>query len=473
MNVIGKYDPDFLPGEWAMYPDSDCAAERKSPPLSTVYPEVQNYLRLDPRRYYDKEFAAKEWAAIWSKTWICAGRESDAKKTGQWFRFDLGHESFVIMRGDDGVLRALANVCQHRGRRLVTADFGLNGRLVCGFHSWCYDSKGENIRVTDRQFFQKEALSGNLDLPAIRCEIWGGFVFINLDPDAALLRDFLDELPGIFEAYRLEDMHIVKEVEVSVNCNWKVANEAFLEPYHTHITHPQIMSMVDEVHAQYDYYKNGHSRVINALSIPSPRQDDRETLSPGHLFALECAGVDPSTFKGTARDIRAALQASKRQPDNSFGLDYARYSDGQLVDNWNPGIFPNICINALPESVQFMRFLPDAGDPSKCRMNVMTLMPKTRDGVRPSPFFGVGADDDVSGNTRPPRIYTTQAAPGIGDVLEQDVSNMPEVQAGLESGRLKGGVRLSEQEQRVQQFHAEIDRLFRRANLDVLPAPEA
>jgi hypothetical protein len=93
--------------------------------------------------------------------------------------------------------------------------------------------------------------------------------------------------------------------------------------------------------------------------------------------------------------------------------------------------------------------------------------------VRPSPFFGVGADDDVSGNTRPPRIYTTQAAPGIGDVLEQDVSNMPEVQAGLESGRLKGGVRLSEQEQRVQQFHAEIDRRFLAAGLKPLPAPEA
>ena len=67
MNVIGKYDPDFLPGEWAMYPDSACAAERKSPPLNALYPERNDYLRLDPRRYFDKDFAAKEWAAIWSK----------------------------------------------------------------------------------------------------------------------------------------------------------------------------------------------------------------------------------------------------------------------------------------------------------------------------------------------------------------------------------------------------------------------
>jgi hypothetical protein len=117
-------------------------------------------------------------------------------------------------------------------------------------------------------------------------------------------------------------------------------------------------------------------------------------------------------------------------------------------------------MNLLPEAVQIMRFLPHATDPARSFFHVWTLARKARPGVRPTPFFGVEPDADLSGATRPARRRTTQEAPGLGFVLEQDVANMALVQRGLASAGCTG-VRLSEQEQRIQQLHAEIDRRMR------------
>jgi nitrite reductase/ring-hydroxylating ferredoxin subunit len=89
----------------------------------------------------------------WSRVWTCAGRVSDIPMPGNFFRYDLGTESFIVTRGHDRVIRAFHNACQHRGRRLVDADFGTRLRFVCPFHSWSYDLTGRNTQVTDRMRF--------------------------------------------------------------------------------------------------------------------------------------------------------------------------------------------------------------------------------------------------------------------------------------------------------------------------------
>jgi hypothetical protein len=164
-------------------------------------------------------------------------------------------------------------------------------------------------------------------------------------------------------------------------------------------------------------------------------------------------------------DVRAAIRDAKRKEDNPFGLDYSGFEDGQLTDDWNPSIFPNLALNAFPEAVQVMRFLPHATDPAKSWFDVWILVPDTKPGIRPPANFGVEDDVDVTGGARPARRYTTQDNAGVGDVLAQDIANMPQVQLGLASRGMAGGVRLSEQEQRVQQFHAEIDRRLARAGV--------
>ena len=464
MALESRYDPDFYPGVWAADPSLPPGdPEAKSPPLVELYPEKDDYLVVAAERYFDPDFMRREWNGIWTRTWTCAGRVSDLAHPGSWFKYDLGLESFIVSRGADGVIRAFYNVCQHRGRRLVTDEFGRGPSFVCGFHSWVYGSDGVNRRVTDREFFKPGALCGDLSLPQVRCEIWGGFVFINMDRDAEPLLAFLGAMPDMLAMYRTVDMHIVKDVRIAMECNWKVACEAFLEPYHVHITHPALLPAVDEVYNQYDFYPNGHGRLITPLGVPSPRERDRSGINPGLAFMLREAGIDPETFTGNAMDVRAAIRDAKRKDDNPFGLDYSAFSDDQLTDDWNPSIFPNLALNCFPEAVQVMRFLPHATDPGKCWFDVWILVPDTRPGIRPPVNFGVEDDVDVSGTVRPKRRYTTQRSPDVGDVLAQDIANMPQIQLGLMSRGLSSGVRLSEQEQRVQQFHAEIDRRLARA----------
>ncbi len=463
-NTTG-FDPHFFPGVSSLNPDATIGSPSvKSPPLEALYPEINNYRIISAERYTSPSFMKREWQGVWSKSWTCAGRVSDLSVAGSWFKYDLGHESIIVARGPDNAIRAFYNSCQHRGRQLVTDDFGRAPSFVCRFHSWVYGLDGINRRVTDREYFKPEALCGDLNLRSVRCESWGGFVFINPDPDAEPLRDFLDAMPAMLEAYAIDDMHIVKDVVIAMDCNWKVAAEAFLEPYHVHITHPALLPAVDEVYNQYDFYRNGHARLITPLGVPSPRERDRDSINPGLAYMLREAGVDPESFTGNALDVRAAIAAAKRKTDNVFGLDYSAFSDAQLTDDWNPSIFPNMALNAFPEAVQVMRFLPHPTDPAKSYFHVWILVPTTKPGVRPPANFGVEPEVDVTGAVRPQRLYTQQDKAGVGEVLQQDIDNMAAVQRGLASAGMVNGLRLSEQEQRIQQFHAQIDRCLARAN---------
>ena len=81
--------------------------------------------RPDPARYYDPAFARDEWDKVFTKTWLLAGPASDVREPGDWMKFDIGVESFIIVRADDGTLKAHYNVCPHRGSRLVADDRGL------------------------------------------------------------------------------------------------------------------------------------------------------------------------------------------------------------------------------------------------------------------------------------------------------------------------------------------------------------
>jgi phenylpropionate dioxygenase-like ring-hydroxylating dioxygenase large terminal subunit len=466
MALTTGFDPGFFPGTSTLNPGAAAGSpSAKSQPLKDLYPEIDRYRIVSADRYTSPEFMEREWRGIWTKCWTCAGRVSDLPVAGSWLKFDLGRESFIVTRAADGTIRAFHNACQHRGRQLVTEDMGRTPSFVCRFHSWVYGLDGKNRRVTDREYFHADALCGDIDLKPVRCETWGGFVFVNMAPEAEPLLDFLDAMPAMLEAYGIEDMHLVKDVMIAMDCNWKVAAEAFLEPYHVHITHPALLPAVDDIRNQYDFYRNGHARLITPLGIPSPRERDRETVNPGLAYMLREAGIDPDRFEGSAADVAAAIAKAKRRDDNVFGLDYSAFTDRQLTDDWNPSIFPNLALNAFPEAVQVMRFLPHPTDPAKSFFHVWILVPTTKPGVRPPANFGVEDDVDVTGKVRPRRAYTQHDTAGVGDVLQQDIDNMAAVQRGLASAGMVDGLRLSEQEQRIQQFHAEIDRRLDRAGV--------
>lgn len=455
-------DAAYDPMTWEVWDGAGAgSADAKYPPPQTLYPELGHYRRVDPRQYSDPAHMAREWDRMWTRTWTCAGRVSDLPNPGSWFRYDLAQESFVIVRDQDQQIRALYNVCQHRGRRLVDADRGQRLNFVCPFHSWTYDLAGKNVRVTDREQFHEQSLCGDLDMKRVRCEIWDGFVFINMDPSAPPLLEFLGDVTKVMAPYLMQDMHVVRDVVLTMDCNWKTGLEAFLEAYHLHATHPQAMPATEDYLGQFDVFGNGHARHLTAVAIPSVRMKDQTSLNPLLQFLLMDAGIDPATFSGTAAEVRAAIRDAKRNTDNVFGLDYSAFTDSQITDDWNYFVFPNMTFNSHPEGILIMRFLPHPSDPGKFDYHVLVIMPKLKAGARAPFYMGVEPDDDISGATRPERIRSTKENPRLGEVLEQDISNIEAVQQGLQSRGFAEGMRFAEHELRIQVLHAELDRYLK------------
>lgn len=461
------YPKEIIPGEFAITPDAGPGShDEKSPPLRALYPERDNYLKVSPERYYSRACMEAEWQGLWTRSWTCAGRSADIAAVGSWFRYDLGRESFIVVRTAEDRIEAFHNVCPHRGNRVVRGDFGTSERFTCSFHGWQWKLNGQPQLITDVGTFKPGVLKGRLNLKPVRCDTWAGFVFINMDENAEPLHAFLAELPHYMASYRMEEMHVVKDVVVELDANWKVVLEAFLESYHLQETHPQAKPFVDDVAYQIDFFRNGHGRLHTAVGYPSPRCEDRASLPPGLAYMLMEAGVNPADYEGRALDVRAALLAAKRRADNTYGLDYSTFSDSQVTDDWNYSVFPNMTFNTHPEGVLVMRFLPHPDDPEKSIYHTWVLSRKLKESIRPPAYMGVEPDVDVSGRTRPARRYNPKTNTELGEVLDQDVSNVEAVQLGLRSRAFECNL-YSEQEQRILQLHAEIDRRLAACGLEL------
>ena len=151
----------------------------------TKLPEPELGLTLIPKdRYLTRAFAAREADALWPRVWNLVGPTSDVEEPGDYLAFELGDESVLVVRGDDGVLRAFHNVCQHRGRRLREAGCGHAGDFQCPYHLWTYRRDGSLAWVPDAEDFRQGDPTGCVALPEVRCETWNGWVFVNLDGEA-------------------------------------------------------------------------------------------------------------------------------------------------------------------------------------------------------------------------------------------------------------------------------------------------
>lgn len=409
-------------------------------------------------RYYSAEWMERERRALWPRVWNWAAREEDVPEPGDFKTFTIGRESFLIIRGDDGAIRAFFNVCPHRGNRLAQAETGaLPQGITCPFHSWQFALSGEIRQVTDRETFRPEALCRNLNLSEVRCESWEGFIFINMDPTAPPLLEKLGPLPLHAKPYRLRDMRIMRRVQSVWPANWKVGFDGFAESYHVHAIHPQILPIFNDYHAQIDLYPHGMTRAITKFASESPRLRS-ETLGPALRDALASVGLDPDGFKGSPADVRKAVQVAKRAQATKLGLDYSDFLDGQLTDDWNYAIFPNILLGLHPEGANLLYFRPHATDPRQFIFDVIILMhPQQGSDVLPPAYMGLPPGTDLTGREPPETIVVDWRKGGLGELFDQDSNLFSQIQEGVESRGFRGAV-LSGQEMRLGHFHAEVDR---------------
>jgi phenylpropionate dioxygenase-like ring-hydroxylating dioxygenase large terminal subunit len=445
------YDPET---GWHINPDAgDNAPERK-------FPYVDNGTgKVEPSRYYDADYARHEWDRMWTRVWLIAGRASDIPHVGDWFKFDVGTQSFIIVRAEDGPegVRAFHNVCHHRGNRLVMADFGHAENFTCAFHSWQWNIDGSLNRITDRDTFRGPLISDNPALAPVHSDQWGGFVFINMDPaPTQTLREFMGDLPAQLAPFHFEEMVVVKDVQTWWPANWKVALDAFLESYHVHAIHSEILPFYDDYYQQWDLLENGMSRMLMEFATVSPRLEDQDSVNDGLKMMLEDAGMDPDGFKGSAGEVRKAIQRHKIPAYAKAGKWFDGLVENQATDDWAYFIFPNVTLNIHPEGFLFQRFRPDPKDPEGFIYDVQVILQPVED-AKPPVYMGVEDGTDCSGATRPERQHIRHGEPGLGFVLQQDSVLVPVVQQGLRSRAFKGA-RFSEQEQRLRHFHAELDR---------------
>ena len=414
--------------------------------------------RTGPERYFDKDWMAREWEQLWTRTWLIAGPRADLEEPGDYFTFEIGRESIIVALNDDGEVRAFYNVCPHRGNRLALNDMGSTPRFTCAFHSWCFDLDGKCESITDESSFRPGAITARPNLKAVRVEEKAGLIFVNLDADAPPLAERFGLPDGYLEAYQLDKMKVVRHVVSEWGANWKTGVDAFYEVYHLHAVHPQTSTVMDDYGTQIDVYPHGFSRMIVPLAKKSPREEDQASVDPGLAYMIAEAGMNPDSYAGDATTVRKDIQAFKRKRADELGLGWDGLVDGQLTDSWATGIFPNVQIGLHPEGAFLMRFMPHPTDPERFYYDTITLYrPVDDESWKVPDWMGLPEGTDVSGDVRAEREFVPFGVkPDLGLVLDQDSELLPVVQKGIRSRGFEGPL-WSEQELRLRHFHAELD----------------
>lgn len=403
---------------------------------SAKAPDPQLGHALIPKeRYTSTEFMQLEWAKVWTKVWLLGGLESDMREPGDFIVTEIGRESVLLVRQQDGGVRAFYNVCLHRGNRLRPTGIGSADSFKCQYHHWEYAIDGAFKRIPDLDTFPQGA-PPRRGLVELRCDTWGGFVWFSLNPDVGPLRDFLDPMPQHLDPYNFHKMALTRDITVEWDCNWKASVDAFNESYHVQGIHPQLMWYLHDLDIQIDCYER-HNRYLIPFGTWSPRVRRPPSIPDPIKVIMKAAGMDPADYDEPFENIRRDVQKWKRKHGPAQGKDYSQLNDDQLTDDYHYLIFPNVTLNAHADDLMLFRQRPHPTDPNKMFYDIWTfeLVP-----------------DGHEWPQRPRHQHFKHGDKSIGLVLDQDAANLPGVQAGMNSAAFEG-LWIGAQELRIRHFH--------------------
>jgi phenylpropionate dioxygenase-like ring-hydroxylating dioxygenase large terminal subunit len=194
--------------------------------------------------YSDPDVLRREHDHIFLRSWQYVGHVGQAVEPGSYFTGTLGLAPVVVTHARDGELRAFLNVCRHRG--FVVADgAGRRETLQCRYHAWTYELDGR-LRAAPRSDREPGFDAEELSLAPLRLETWGPFVFVNADPEAGALAKALGPVPAqLAELLDVDALEFRFRTEFTLEGNWKVVCENFLECYHCSVAHPAFTAAVD------------------------------------------------------------------------------------------------------------------------------------------------------------------------------------------------------------------------------------
>lgn len=381
------------------------------------FPQIPD---LPAERYISPEFYDLEVDHLWRKTWLYAGHKDQFPEVGSYLLFDdIPKMPVFIVRGEDDVFRAFYNTCSHRGGCIVQESHGNCGkRLMCGYHAWTYDLEGNLVGVPDGRDFQGLDKSER-GLVGLRCETWGGMIFINADDEAPALPDYLGILSDEFEQFDLDNLALITQYHYDVPSNWKILMDAFAENYHFVSVHrgtvglPGPQCAVDHRGSVMGLFEHGHSRGILPWNTGfEPKLDASEETG----FSMGMGGIE---------DIAGVGEISR-----SMVLAYT--------------CFPNLTVPVYSNGFPLLLFWPTSIN--TCRMDVV--------------WFGVPLEGGELTEAWQEKIDAFNL------ILDEDLNFLPSVQKSVESPAFHR-IPLNYQERRIYHAHEFIDETIGR---DKIPA---
>ena len=236
---------------------------------------------LSARYYCDPAYFAAEMEQLFFRRWFAAGHVSSIEQPGDYFLCQLGAESVIVTRNDEGLVQAFFNVCRHRGTRLCEAATGhLQDRIQCGYHAWTYDLSGKLLaapRMQDLPGFRREEYA----LRKVNVDVWDGHIFLNFADRPPPLRHQLHDLPEKFSAWRMHELRSTHRIVYDVTANWKLLVLNYNECLHCPVLHPMLnrltnyLAAENEVpHAAYIGGSMGFRDDVETMSVDGRRRRD-------------------------------------------------------------------------------------------------------------------------------------------------------------------------------------------------------
>ncbi|MCV7006252.1 aromatic ring-hydroxylating oxygenase subunit alpha [Mycobacterium gordonae] len=408
------------------------------PPSPTLVPA---------ERYYSPEFAALEVQRMWPRVWQVACMVDHVAEPGDYFEYRCGPYGVLIVRGEDGSLRAFQNACRHRGNSLCVGSGSGLRELKCGYHGWTWDLAGALKRVPDRKGFGALRMS-DFPLVAARVDTFEGMVFVNLDLDAMPLAEYLDEIPRDIAWCRIGDFRCYATLTVEVEANWKTIADGYSETYHIQTLHPELLRCVDDVHSPQQIWRHA-GKSDQPYGVPSPRFDgelsdeevwDAYVYTQGALMGASAGTPFPAADRQPGQTVADLIAAHTRSFAAGRGVDLDWADTDRVTRLHQYNVFPNMTFLANADHLTIMTSRPGPDpDHGELTMFLMTRM---------APGAGHNKPTDV-------RVPAGDAEPGI--VLTQDIRVLPGLQRGLHQPGFTHLV-LSSEERRVINMHRNLER---------------
>ena len=289
--------------------------------LKSVRPaaDPQEDMSLPGWLYYDPEFFEAEKKVFLRRAPQIVCHESEIREPGEWRSLEYLGESVIVIRGDDGEVRAFSNVCRHRGSRLVDGPAGCAKVLTCPYHAWSYSREGRLVGVPHRSEYPG-LQTDKLGLVPVALQKWRGFLFVTLEPGSPSVAEMMAPYEHEVEPYRFEDLRVLGRVTVRQRqLNWKTLCDNYSDHLHIPVGHPGLTRLF------------GKSYRIEAQPFVDKMEGDL---------------VDKESANPSERVYQRHLPKIDHLPD-SHQRKWLYYK-----------LFPNVAFDIYPDQVDFMQFIP-------------------------------------------------------------------------------------------------------------------